>query len=231
MSGENLDPKAAQVPPAAAAGVQQPEPKKDVVVPPAPAAAPAADPAKAPEAKKEGAAADPGAAAKDKPNDQPNVVNKDDLKLPEGSLLSPQAVEAILALAKEKNLSKEQAQVVLDRESNAVKSYVEGEKAKLTQMQDQWYEQTKADKELGGEAYDANVELGHRVFKKFVPAPLEQILKDSGMHEHPEVVRFFVRLGKAMAPDQLVMPNAAGDPSGVRLADRIYGKKEEPAAV
>ncbi len=241
----------AQVPPAAApasaAPAEQPKPAEGTPAPAAtPAAAPAAatpspaaTPAAAPAAK-DGAAAEPAPATKKdepKPADgAPTVpLKSEDFKLPEGSLLDPAALPALIEFANAKKMSKEDAQAMLEHESKAVSSYVEGEKAKATQMEEQWYEASKSDKEIGGEAYDANVELGNRVLKKFGTPGFEKLLQDSRAHLHPEVQRFIIRIGKAMNPAELVT-EGAGDGAGValpRLADRMYTggkKKADPAA-
>lgn len=219
MADEPIAPSTAQAPAAAAPEKQQPDPK---VV--APAVVPPVVPPVVPEPKKEGAAAEPAPAAKVEPKAEPTVLKKEDLKLPEGSLLDPKAVEEIVSLANAKKLSKDDAQGMIERESKLVTSYVEGEKAKATQMQDQWFESSKTDKEFGGDGYDANVELGNRVLKKYGTPELEKLLADSGAHQHPEVQRLLVRLGKAMSPDQLVIAGAgASDAAKLpRLADRIY---------
>src|SRR5688572_20896218 len=54
---------------------------------------------------------------------KPVVPEKYDLKLPEGSLLEAAQMEKISAYAKEKGLSNEQAQELLERENDAVSGY------------------------------------------------------------------------------------------------------------
>lgn len=239
-----LDPNPAspaQVPPAAApanaAPVVTETPKPVAVETPAPVTPPAAAPAAQPAEKKEGAAAEPAPVTKKeepKPAEaQPAAALKsDDFKLPEGSLLHPDAVKEIVDFANAKKLSKDDTQAMLERESKAVGAYVEGEKAKATQMEDQWFEASKTDKEFGGAAYDTNVELGNRVLKKFGTPAFEVLLKDSKAHMHPEVQRFLIRIGKAMNPAELVT-ESPGTGAGValpRLADRLYGEPKKADA-
>lgn len=230
----DIAPSPAQVPPAAEPVKQQAEPKVEPKVEPSSATAPtpaAGSPEVPP--KKDAAAAEPAPATKEEPAPgAAAVLKKEDFKLPEGSLLDPKAVEEIVSLANAKKLSKEAAQEILDRESKVVSLHVEGEKVKAQQLQEKWYADAKADKEIGGEAFDQNVELGFRVVKRFGTPELEALLKNTGAHENPEVLRFIIRMGKAMAPDQLVIAGA-GASSGAklpRLADRIYGPKPEAPA-
>lgn len=186
-----------------------------------------AEPEKAGEPAK-GGEAKPAAKEGEKPAGEKAVVSKDDLKIPEGSLLDPKAAEDVAAFAQAKGLSKEAAQAVLERESKALGSFVETEKQKLAQSQETWAKECSLDKEFGGEAFDKNIELGHRVIKRFGNPVFEKILKDTGAAIHPEVVRVFVRIGQAMSEDQLVLPGSAASASE-RMEDRLYSKPA-PAA-
>lgn len=219
-------PVAAQVPPNAApdkaAPVVDDKTKTPAAAtPPVAAAAPVVAPVTT------DAAAKPGASTEEKPAAQAKVeLVRDDLKLPEGSLLDPKTVDGILAFAKERGLSKEAAQGVLDRENQSVLSYVEGEKAKLTQTQESWFDASKNDKEIGGEAFARKAELSKRVVDKFGSPALTKMLIDSRMGNHPEVVRVFSRIGETMTEDQLVIAGGAAA-EGSSMADRLYAPKQQ----
>src|SRR3972149_1235780 len=82
-----------------------------------PAATPAAEGAPSP------AVAAAAAPTEEKPvAEKPVVPQKYELKLPEGSQLDQARIDSLSAYAKEKGLSNEQAQAILDRESDAVSS-------------------------------------------------------------------------------------------------------------
>jgi hypothetical protein len=198
--------------------------------PQAPAQAPAtaAPETKAPEtpaAKKEGAAAEPAPASKEQPAAQPAIA-KGDVKLPEGSLLAAETVEEIVSFVNEKKLPKDVAQAIVERESALLGSFVEGEKVKHEKLKDGWYEAAKGDKEFGGEQFDANIERGHRVIRRFFGPDFLKLLEATGGDVHPEVIRGFVRLGKQFSDDQLVVPGDKVPAEPSRLEDRLY--KKEP---
>lgn len=132
---------------------------------------------------------------------------KFDLKLPDGSLLTADAVEKAVARAKELKLSPEQAQADLNRESDMVKSFVEAEKTKLAQSVDAWVTEAKNDSEIGGEKFPANAEIAKRVVNRFGTEEFRKALNETGLGNHPELFRVFVRIGKAMTEDQLVLPS------------------------
>jgi hypothetical protein len=158
---------------------------------------------------------------------EPKKEEKFELKLPEGSLLEPKTVEEIAAFARERGFSQEQAQAVLEREGKAVSKFVEAQKATLTEQTALWLEDAKKDKELGGEAFEKNSELAKRVVHRFGSESLRKALDETGLGNHPELVRFCVRLGKAMKEDQLIVPGPQPGPK--RSAEELfYGKSEKP---
>jgi hypothetical protein len=145
-----------------------------------------------------------------------------ELKLPEGSHLTAAAVERVAARAKELNLTPEQAQAELQRESDLVKTFVEGENKKLAQEVNVWVEESKKDPEIGGEKFAANAEMAKRVVNRFGTEGFKKALNETGLGNHPELVRVFVRIGRAMTDDQLVI--ASGQPTAPRSpAEVLYG--------
>ena len=146
-----------------------------------------------------------------------------ELKLPEGSLFAPETVAKVAARAKEQNLTPEQAQAELNRESDLVKSFVEGEKIKLAKEANSWVEASKVDPEIGGEKYAANAEVAKRVVNRFGTEAFKKALNDSGLGNHPELVRVFVRIGRAMTDDQLVLSNGVST-APRSAAETLYGE-------
>ncbi len=225
-------PASAQVPP-----VAEPEkkdaPKADAnppaATPKADAAVPAAgqEPAKEP-AKKDG---EPGGAQAKEPQ-KDAVLKIEDVKLPDGAVLDQKALAEIIEFANANKLSKEAAQLMAEHRNNAIGTFVKDQEAKLSQMREEWHEQAKNDKEIGGPNFDKNIEVGHRVFKRFGTPGLGELLEKTGAIDHPEVVRFFARLGNAFAPGELVDSANPSDQNETRLADRLYEKtnKDEKAA-
>lgn len=184
----------------------------------------APEPKEKPEAPKPEGKEPPKAASPEagKPEQKPVVPERYDLKLPEGSPLDKAHVETTAAFAKERGLSNEQAQAILDREHQAVASHLEGVKA----MQQQWAEDSKNDKEIGGEGFSKNVELAKRVVDKYGSESFRKALSESGLGNHPELVRFITRIGKAFGNDHFVQ--AGAKPSGKRPIEEVfYGKPKE----
>lgn len=156
------------------------------------------------------------------------VPEKYDLKLPEKSLLPESAIEDISSYAKEKGLSNEQAQELVNDRNNAITGFVEREQAKLKDMSNKWAEEVAKDKEIGGDALPKNAELAKRVLEKFFPEDVRKFLNDSGFGNHPGLVRGFVRLAKQMSEDQLVIPKS--EPLQKKPIEQVFYPSSTEAA-
>jgi hypothetical protein len=62
-------------------------------------------------------------------------------------------------------------------------------------------------------------------FDKYATEPLKEMLRNTGLGNHPEVVRFFARLGKEAASDNFEVSPVGNVPPKVTkgLAERLYG--------
>lgn len=180
-------------------------------------AAPASSQA-APEAK----AGDNGSGTEAKPaTDAAVVPEKYELKLPEGSQLDASWVEKIAEKAKERGLSQDQAQAELEM----LHSYEQGQRNLLHQKSEQWLNEVKADKEIGGAAFAQNVEIAKRAVDTFCDPEIKQFLNDTGLGNHPGLVRLFYKIGSKISNDTLVQApaNTAGQQKSI--ADLFYGQK------
>lgn len=165
--------------------------------------------------------ADAGAAADNKAAASATVVpEKYDLKLPEGSQLDKTAIDRISTYAKEKGLSQDAAQELLNRENGAVEAHVAAQSKRLEEKRDEWAKAWEADKEIGGAAFKENVELAKRVVERFGDTELRTALDQSGLGNHPALARLLVKIGKSMGDDKLVVgKTASGEKS---LASMLY---------
>jgi hypothetical protein len=146
-----------------------------------------------------------------------------ELKVPENSPLSKEAVEKIQSFAKEKGLSNEQAQAILERDIEAQQQQAEFVQQKTTE----WFETSKSDKEIGGENFAKNAELAKRVVDRFASQELKQDLEATGFGNHPELLRLLVRIGQKMAPDSLVLPGSSVTKREKSMEETFYGSTNE----
>jgi hypothetical protein len=140
-------------------------------------------------------------------------------KVPEGVQFSESNQAAFSGLAKELGLTQEAAQKLVDYQANAVKQSLESQKSDFVKMQTEWKEETK--KELGATA-DKQLAYAAQARDKFASQGLRQILEDSGLANHPEVVKLFITLGKSISEDGFVDGKPANADAGRSAADVIY---------
>lgn len=144
------------------------------------------------------------------------------LTLPKDAALEASAVERHTAFAKAEKLSPETAQKALEQENTAIVAdrAKQGEataSAFQTLARETWPNEIKADKEFGGDKFDATVLESKRAADKFVTADEKEMLNKSGWGNHPVLVRIMARVGRAMGNDTLVVGGAGV--SGAKKTD------------
>lgn len=164
-----------------------------------------------PEAKTETTTTEPTA------DQKPAIPEKYEFKLPEGSQLKPETLEKIASIAKERGFTNEQAQALVDPKLQSVLTDIVSAKLQEDTKQlanTEWVKEAKDDKEIGGEAFGRSVETAKRVVERFGTDSFKKALNDTGLGNHPELLRVFARIGKAMEPHELIKPGT--QPSAVK---------------
>jgi hypothetical protein len=151
----------------------------------------------------------------------PVVPEKYDLKLPEGSTLDAKTVEKIGDYSRSQKFSAEQAQALLEREHKSAAEFEQAQTARLAEENKKWEKALNDDKEIGGEGLKKNVELAKRAVDKYASDEFKALLDSTGFGNHPEVVRIFSRIGKAMEEDSLIGGKNAGGGTGKKKAEDI----------
>ena len=125
--------------------------------------------------------------------------------------LDPEVLTAFGEVAKELDLPQEAAQKVLDKVAPVMQARQaqEVEKART-----EWAERSQSDEEFGGENLNANLEVAKSALNAFGTDPFKQLLQESGLGNHPEVIRFMYRAGKAISEDSYVGNSQGADPKG-----------------
>lgn len=203
--------------------------------PAADAPAPAADPAK-PEGDKPqpGTEGDKpqddkladGDKQADKPDDKEQkpegAPEKYEFKVGEGQELDTAALEQFEPIARELNLTNEQAQKMVDLYGTKIMPMVQKQQAESWQKTtEQWAADVKADKEIGGDNLTGNLSAAQRALAQFGTPELKEYLEGTGLGNHPELVKAFIKVGKAMSEDGMVTGKESGQRSA---AEVLYGK-------
>ena len=142
------------------------------------------------------------------PEEPPAEINYE-FELPEGFALDEATSTELIAFAKEKNLSVEEGQKLVDL--GVAMRQREAEQYQVTQKQ--WVDSIKADPEMGGAQLNENIAVAKKALDAFGTPELTQLLDTTGFGNHPEVVRAFYKIGKSISEDRLVI--GQGKPRGV----------------
>lgn len=162
---------------------------------------------------------------------------KYELKLAETVKLTPEVQEQFEAIARELDLPQEAAQKLIDLAPalNKMQTAQLIETAKATTAK--WAEETRADKDIGGggnkEVLAANLALAAKARNAFATPELLTLLdtfdpkrnpNGTGLGNHPEVVRLFVKLGKSISEDnKVVVGGTTPEKTDKTPAQRLYG--------
>ena len=115
--------------------------------------------------------------------------------------LDPEVLTAFGDVAKELDLPQEAAQKVLDK----VAPVLQRRQAQaVEEVKVEWANEAKADQEFGGESLESNLTVAKSALDTFGTDALKSLLSESGLGNHPEVIRFMYRAGKAISEDSYV---------------------------
>lgn len=159
---------------------------------------------------------------KDKKPDGP-PEKYEDFKLPEGLEFDAEQVTQFKGVAKDLGLTQEQAQKLVDFDVARAKSLTEESQRAFVEMKDGWLATAKGDKEIGGTGFEQSTALARQALDAFGSPGLRDALTASGLGNHPEVIRAFAKIGKAISEDTLHFGKGEEAPAPKSHAERIFG--------
>jgi len=134
--------------------------------------------------------------------------------------LDPEVLTAFGDVAKELNLPQDAAQKVLDK----VAPVIQARQAKaIEETKVDWANQSKSDQEFGGESLTDNLNVAKASLDTFGTDALKSLLQETGLGNHPEVIRFMYRAGKAISEDSYVGNSEGANPTGSRIPKDFNG--------
>lgn len=145
-----------------------------------------------------------------------------ELKAPEGQEFDAEFLKSYQEVARELNLTNEKAQTMIDKISPVIEKQ---QMARVEAIRNEWAENSKTDKEFGGDKLKENLAVAKEALDKFGTPELKELINQSGLGNHPELIRFFYRAGKAIAPDTFVggqSSSKAAPKNFNEFADALY---------
>ena len=135
------------------------------------------------------------------------------------------SIEAFEPIARELNLSQDQANQLVKLQTEAVQRHAEALQTAHAEQMQQWQDELKNDTEFGGANYDTNVKLAQKAVQTLNMPELVEALNQTGMGNHPAFVKAFAQIGKSVSEDGFVLGNQSTAPKSA--ADVMYGTENK----
>lgn len=120
---------------------------------------------------------------------------------PEGPGYDPEVLASFSGAAKEAGLSQDAAQKLLGTMAPALAAR---QASQIEAIHKQWVDAATADKEFGGVKLAENLGVARKALDTFGSPDLRKLLDDTGLGNHPEVIRFMYKAGQALSEDNFV---------------------------
>ncbi|WP_209634583.1 peptidase [Cronobacter sakazakii] len=148
---------------------------------------------------------------------------KYEFKATEGVELDTEALKDFEPVARELNLTNEQAQKLVDAYPKILAGVQQRQADAWQKQTEQWAADVKADKDIGGDKLTSNLSAAQRALEQFGSPELKQYLDSTGLGNHPALVKCFVKVGQGMSEDKML---SGGHVSGGNdLISAFYPKK------
>lgn len=165
----------------------------------------------------------PKADAKDAADTVPED-GKYQLTMPEGVEVDQALLDAVSPRFKELGLTTKQAQALTDDfvklQQQRLEDYAKTPAGAWSTAAhayfqkngtpDAWVDTAKADKTIGGDAWDATVKTSRRAVDQLGTPALKEYLEASGGGNHPELIRFMAKVGSMIKEDTPAAGGAGG---------------------
>jgi hypothetical protein len=129
--------------------------------------------------------------------------------IPEGTILDEQSATEFKGLAKELDLTQEQAQKLLDFGGARIRAVTDEPHRLWAETQAKWQAEVKADPEIGGTRFKDSIAAANNVFVPGESNPfvknaaeagaLRSALHVTGAGNNPTMVRLFVKMGRMLS--------------------------------
>lgn len=150
-----------------------------------------------------------------------------EFKAPEGQTFDPEVMNSFSEIAKELNLPQDAAQKMVDKVAPKI---LERQMQALENVRNEWAESARTDKEFGGDKLNDNLVVAKKALDSFGTPELRKLLNESGLGNHPEMIRLMYRAGKAISEDRFVGGTRGGQKAGPKgfndLASALYSNQQ-----
>ena len=144
-----------------------------------------------------------------------------DFQAPEGIEIDAGLLEKFTPIAKDLNLSQDNAQKLINFQSEVATEMVNAQVKAWEDTQSSWVDNAKNDEEFGKGKFDASIVTARKAMREIGGSDLEKALNETGMGNHPELIRAFYRVGKLIEEDNISF-GKSGEKKQLTQAERIF---------
>lgn len=124
-----------------------------------------------------------------------------DFNVPDGIEVNAGLLEQAKPIFKELGLSQIQSQRLVDMYAAQMQADSQASSDSYNQVVKDWVDEAKNDTEIGGDKFEENVGIAKRGIDKFGTPKLVEVLNQTGLGSHPELIPLFTRVGKLISED------------------------------
>jgi hypothetical protein len=156
-----------------------------------------------------------------------------ELDLPEGVTLDAEALEVATPVLRDLGLTNEQASklapLYLELSQKIAARRDQQIIADVVAQRQSWAEAATADPELGGseERFEQTKQVAAKFIDDFGGAEFRQFLTETGLGNHPEMIRIAYRAGQAISEDARAFRASDAPPAPKTLGQIFYGNDYE----
>lgn len=183
---------------------------------PAPAPTPTPTPAPAPTDPNATPTPTPTPAPAPTPTPAPSPVVPETytFNAPEGATFDAEVTGALGDAMKELRVPQDKAQAFVDKMAPVIAQRQQAQlETALATARAGWQTAAKGDAEIGGEKFEENAAQAKAVFDTFGTPELKTFLIDSGLGDHPELIRWAHRVSKHISPDKILTGRQGAGPT------------------
>ena len=147
--------------------------------------------------------------------------------MPEGVEIRAEDLEVLTPILKGMNATQAQGQELIDLQVAMNTRAFEAQTQAWADTQAAWQKAAETDKEYGNASYDDTVEVARNAVHELGGEALQVALTETGMGNHPEFIRAFWRLGKAMGEDTIDFGEGKSEGVPKTIAQRMFPKHKE----
>lgn len=141
-----------------------------------------------------------------------------DFDLPEGIEMNASYMDKMGPVFKELGLSQANAQKLINAHVGHVQESEVGKADQLTELHKGWLNEAKTDKAIGGDNFDANLKAANAAVNQFGSQDFKQLLRATGLGNHPEIIRVFSKIGGLLGED---IPGNTNVPASSQKVDTL----------